>query len=124
MSAVDVEALMAAHFARQHGCCWLVGFERCGLWCGHGGDHLGYVPGDYLMLPLIGPLDVLRLKFRAPQCPMCGRAPKRRWEFHASVLSPVAWWRGSGEDSQMTLGALWQFDPCGCEAREILEGQR
>lgn len=118
--------LACGHFARQHGCCWVVGAERCGLWCGHRGDHLGYVPGEYLLPPLIGPLDVLRLRFRVLRCPVCGWAPKRRrWEFNASVLSPVAWWRrDDGGDLQMTQGASWQFDPCGCEGREILEGQR
>jgi hypothetical protein len=123
VSAVDLEALKAAHFARQHGCCWIVDYDRCGLWCGHDGDHLGYVPGNYLPPPLIGPLDVLRVQFRVLRCPMCGRAPKRRWEFHASVERPVTACRGSGEDVQVTLEAQWRFSPCGCEAREILEEQ-
>lgn len=117
---------MAAHFAQEHRCCWIVELEQCGLWCGHDGDHLGYVPGGYLPPPLIGPLDVLRVsgRFRVRRCPVCGRTPKHWWEFDASVESPVSAYRRSGEDWQMTLESLWSFSPCGCEAREILEEQR
>lgn len=102
-----------------HSCCWIVGgedCEPCGLWCGHDGDHIPYMPGAYLPPPLIGPLDVLPVALRtAGRCPLCRkRVDEYRAEEMLAFRDVGDGWRGPEREIE------WRFGPCGCEGREIL----
>lgn len=102
----------------EHPCCWVVSQEMCGLWCGHGGEHLPFVPGAYLQLPYeLGPLEVLRVRLsRWPWicCPVCGARVDlfgRKW------VGLVSW--DVGDERRIGTEISWEFRPCGCEAREV-----
>lgn len=115
----------AAHIADQHTCCWVVGDDRCGLWCGHDGDHLPYTPGDYLAEPTLHPLDLLLpWQMRLPgaaHCPICGTAD-RTWGLCFSVeYGLIA--RQVGDEIHLSTEGIWRFEPCGCVGREILPDQ-
>lgn len=103
-------------------------WTECGLLAGHAGDHVPYVPGDYLQLPReLHPLEVLLFRIaRWPwpmhwpwcglSCPVC-RRPVVDWD--------AGWpqregWQVGGE-WRIGLVANWRFWPCGCEARQLVE---
>lgn len=116
--------VVCGHFARQHSCCWIVELEQCGLWCGHDGEHVPFVPGDYLSEPTVHPLDVLRLErsrwpWRNLRCPLC-RGKLDRW--CAGPRGTVS--RAVDGGWHLSTETPWRFSPCGCEAREILEELR
>jgi hypothetical protein len=104
----------------EHPCCWITDREQCGLWCGHDGDHLPYVPGQYLRLPPeVHPLDVLRFLLsvwwqRGLPCPMCGQ---RTDDWTGGRMSYESW--HVGDERRAAPVARWQFWPCRCEAREV-----
>jgi hypothetical protein len=107
----------------EHPCCYIVpGAEdvvQCGLWCGHDGAHLPYVPGAYLWLaPELHPLDALRLRLaRWPWrmlCPVCAGTASS-WEAKQAGLTV---WILGGEQ-RAGYPTEWRFGPCGCEAREV-----
>ncbi len=129
MNRSDTAALQAAHYADAHGCCWAFGdplYVMCGLWCGHQGEHVPYVPGGYLRLPPeMHPLEVLLFRivrrptawpwlWWGPSCPVC-RRPVVDWD---------CWWPQregwqAGDEWRIGLVATWRLRPCGCEAREL-----
>lgn len=122
------EELLAAHFAVPHSCCWIVstrdGAVQCGLYCGHDGDHLDYLPGEYLPPPLLHPLDVLPLyvsSMRLPwwiiACPICGRQ-QHSWNVDMEAAQLVG--RRDGDGWRCESETWWRFEVCGCEARELL----
>jgi len=126
VTAVDTRAeSWAAHIAHQHWCCWVVGDDPCGLWCGHDGEHLPYAPGDYLSAPIVDPIAMWRLRdFRVPaalkRCPICGSAGDR-WGFGLGIdCSTGLISRQVGDEIHLSTEAIWRFWPCGCEGREIL----
>lgn len=103
--------------AGEHQCCRVVNAVQCGLWCCHDGRCVDYGPGDYLPLPLIGPLDRLLLgpaRWPWMRCPLCGTQVDDVLCEHTTVMR---WdddgWQGSPEFE-------WRFSPCGCEGREVL----
>jgi hypothetical protein len=125
MTRPYLSGILAAHYAEQHPCCWIVAPEyvQCGLWCGHDGAHLPYVPGEYLPVPELHPLDVLRLTALSPwrpwwlvTCPVCGTDTKS-WLTHREA-GDLATFVGGEWRVQRVL--WWRFQPCGCEAREVL----
>ena len=104
----------------EHACCWVVDSDLCGLWCGHKGDHLPYVPGQYLLLPAeLHPLDELQLRLaRWPwpgvRCPFCRRRVEG-WE-----AGPAVWTSWSvGDEERRVLETTWRFWPCGCMGWEV-----
>lgn len=121
----DAAELRRLHYEREHQCCRIIDVGiQCGLWCGHGGDHLPYV-GEYLPPPSIGPLELLTLRRnRWPYftCPLCRT---RADGFTCDALLRAQWdgdgfasWYEPG-DGPDEVEYLWQFEPCGCEGREI-----
>lgn len=106
----------------QHPCCWVVAagdkYRQCGLYCGHSGEHLSYVPGEYLFMPRrLDPLAGLRLQLaRFPwcPCPVCGRFVDG-WD----ALWGVHSWEIAPGDVRSERGWLRSFVPCGCEAFEV-----
>jgi hypothetical protein len=104
----------------EHPCCWVMDGEPCGLWCGHAGDHLPWVPGDYLSLtPLLNPLGWLRLVLaRWPwlPCPVCS---DRTDGFPVPGVVGLHVWVFQPGGSVERSGRYWQFWPCGCEAFEV-----
>jgi hypothetical protein len=87
----------------------------CELDRGHDGDHLPYVPGDYLPLPLITPLHILTLMQWGSRlnCPLCGTRAES-----VTCDGPVVIYRefeGPGSTE-----CEWWFGPCGCRGREIV----
>ena len=124
--------LRDVHFAQQHQCCWIVdGETRCGLWCGHDGDHVPYMPGEYLRAPLLHPLDAVKLLvWGIERCPLCGASvafdPWANVVTGAYCEGPTCVWRLNGPrtwivgpESQWEYE--WKFEPCGCEGRELLQ---
>lgn len=87
----------------------------CELDRGHDGDHLPYVPGEYLPLSLITPLHILALTWRNPRltCPLCGTPSTSISCNEAGVIFREFEGRGSVEGE-------WCFEPCGCTGREII----
>lgn len=111
----------AAHTADQHRCCWIVTADRCGLWCGHDGDHLPYTPGDYLPEPILHPLDLLLRRPGVLRCPICGSVDKT-WGLCFGVEFGLIS-RQVGDEIHLSTEGIWRFEPCGCEGREILPDQ-
>ena len=109
----------------DHQCCWYVdGDTPCGLWCGHDGDHTPHQIGAYLTLatPLIHPLDILHMDalIRAGQwdrvhCTLCGTHANG----YSLTMGGLIGRFYDGEDHS-TYERVWQFEPCGCEGRELL----
>ncbi|MFC8156322.1 hypothetical protein ACFUO0_20105 [Streptomyces cinereoruber] len=98
----------------RHGCFRILDDGWCELDRGHDGDHLPYVPGEYLPLPLITPLDVLGLTLRPrPVCPLCGTRCTLISYDHPGVIYREFEGEGSVE-------CEWRFGPCGCRGREIV----
>lgn len=91
----------------------------CELDRGHDGDHLPYVPGDYLPPPLVTPLDLLHLPHwpRRTTCLLCGRRVNS-----VSCEGPTLVTRE--DDDQGALECEWRFGPCGCTGREIITAER
>jgi hypothetical protein len=112
------------HPTGEHQCCrvaWLDGgYERCGLLCLHDGDCMSRTPGGYLGPPLITPLTWLaaRMRSRWPwmRCPLCGE-----W------LNGSEWWPTyvtyADVEEPEREEVRWEFWPCGCEGREIVEDE-
>lgn len=125
-----------AHFANQHQCCRIADptrYRRCGLWCGHDGDHVPYTPGDYLQPPLLHPLDRIRLLFLGDdRCPLCGAwAGFQPWSSRVTgwtcTVEPRRRQLPRGPSAYIVSKKEWrwehrfQFDPCGCVGVEMLE---
>jgi len=123
----DPAELQRLHYEHEHQCCWIVdGETRCGLWCGHDGDHIPHQIGDYLTIttPVIHPLDMLRLNslMRAEQwnrlrCPLCGAG---QHSFGLTLDCEGLIGRFYDDEDHGGYERLWRFEPCGCEGREIL----
>lgn len=116
------------HLDPPHQCCWIVddGYEQCGLWCGHDGDHIPYTPGIYLPPPVIDPLTVLSvLRHRWGSgllCPLCGARvdwPSREGPYRVHRDDGTVSWFEPGDDPG-SVELTWRFEPCGCEGRELL----
>ncbi|MFC8676698.1 hypothetical protein ACFUEN_28935 [Streptomyces griseorubiginosus] len=108
-----------------HPCCWMVGEEACGLWCGHDGEHLPYAVGAYLPPPTISPLWILRFQQQHAagawlmwQCPLCGARPAPDFGVDRGPDTEVH--RVWEDQKQVTYELTWRFEPCGCEGRELL----
>ena len=111
---------MAWHLEQlgEHGCCWLIRGEQCGLLCGHDGEHELFTPGQYLRMPrLLPPLGALRFDLaRWPwkRCPMCSERVDGVG-FGDTGTHVWAFW---DQDNVARRGGRWEFSPCGCEAFE------
>lgn len=90
----------------------------CELARGHDGDHLPYVPGYYLPLPLITPLHILTLMRWHPRliCPLC-----RTRAVSVSYDHPGVIYRDFEDVG--SVECEWAFEPCGCRGREIVTAQ-
>lgn len=98
-------------------CQWLVSrYELCGLEQGHDGEHLPYTPGEYLGLPRLHPLDVLRVVLNRA-CPLCG-VRLMAWSY--SVAERVMRLADDGRWAEMPPECEWWFEPCWHRAREVL----
>lgn len=109
------------------------GTYYCGLFYGHDGPCTRYVPGHYLPLPILHPLDLLLVWIRAVAgvwlCPN-GCSPLRRlrsmWGDYISDLAHVS--RDpltqvvytTDEHHPVEIESPIRFEPCGCEFREIV----
>lgn len=109
------------------------GTYYCGLLFGHDGPCTQYVPGHYLPLPILHPLDRLLVCIRAVDgvrlCPN-GCSPLRRlrcmWGDYISDLTSIS--RDpltqvvytTDEDKHVEQESPIRFEPCGCEFREIV----
>lgn len=115
-----------------HPCCWTVGedYGPCSLWCSHDGDHIPYTPGIYLPPPAISPLALLAVqqhRWHDMACPLCGtRADGISWEKPYCIYRDgdghVSWYEPG--DRRGSIERTWRFEPCGCEARELLPALR
>lgn len=108
------------------------GADLCGLLYGHQGACTRWMPGGYLPLPILHPLDWLLVRIRMRSgvrlCPR-GCSPVRRWRTmwreHISDLTSI--WCGPptqthylmDEQPHVELESIVRFEPCGCEFREI-----
>ncbi|MFI8535353.1 hypothetical protein ACIGMX_34550 [Streptomyces aquilus] len=109
-----------------HACCWMAAEDnQCGLWCGHDGEHIPYVPGVYLPPLIISPLGLLPFqRGEWPMaCPLCGtRVSCAGFEAPLRVLrdgdGSASWFEP--EDGDADVECAWRFEPCGCEGRETL----
>ncbi|MEU5596671.1 hypothetical protein [Streptomyces sp. NPDC020298] len=112
-----------------HQCCWIIDgddYEHCGLWCDHDGDHVPYTPGAYLPPPIISPLGLLalqRCRWSCLVCPLCGRRGEYvscdpPFRVRRDGDGSTSWYEP--DDGPGDIEILWQFEPCGCEGREIL----
>lgn len=104
----------------------------CGLIYGHDGDHVPFVPGDYLPAPILHPLDRLLVRVRGHSrvrlCPN-GCSPLRvlRWIYGNYIAdlsevyweAPSAWHYVDDEVPHVEFQVMVRFGPCGCEFREI-----
>jgi hypothetical protein len=120
------------HGFEEHQCCWYADADNpCGLWCGHDGDHAPYMPGAYLPPPIISPLDLLALQLgQWPHlaCPLCRArtdAVSCDRAFHVARDGDgnVTWYEREA-DSPGDIEQAWRFNPCGCEARQLLPEAR
>lgn len=108
----------------------------CGLWLGHARPCTPFV--SYLPLPLLHPLDAWlvprRLRETGVACPN-GHGERRRrvvsrvfganWVTDLAgfeVEGPVAAYRRfeGGRWLAPEFEAVWRFEPCGCEFRQVL----
>lgn len=100
-------------------CQWLYkDYVLCGLLAGHNGNHVPFVPGDYLPPPLLHPLDVWLL-LPAWRCPVC--TEKFNYSPGADLVTAFRgdcdnWGRAQPEWQ-------WSFHPCGCVGR-VVPGER
>jgi hypothetical protein len=97
-------------------CWWIAGGERCGLDPGHDGEHGPYAPGEYLPLPRLHPLDVLRVALHRA-CPLCG-VRLTGWSY--SVAERVMRLADDGRWAEMPPECTWWFEPCWHRASEVL----
>lgn len=128
------------HGDERYGCPGLVWFDaealQCGLYSKHDGPCTPNV-GDYLPPPILHPLDAWLVRVRqyatGRPCPnghggaWYSPFPGRRlwtdpsygieWTTMFRHFEDGAWLPPESE-------ALWRFEPCGCEFREILRLER
>lgn len=102
----------------EHGCCRVVDHDgepwQCGQYCGHDGGCTWFTPGSYLPPPLIGPLAWLAVSGRSPWpwrrwCPLCGEP------VGSVTCEPTT----AMYEDEIRSEVRWEFQPCGCEGREL-----
>ena len=95
--------------------------SQCGLLWGHAGRCVWFTPGEYLvgLAPLLHPLDP---RGRFEPCPGCGHAITSigadgpYWVLRDGYMTAAYGGPMPGAERE----AVWRFEPCGCERREIL----
>lgn len=99
------------------GCQWLhEDYTLCGLLAGHLGDHVPFVPGEYLPPPLLHPLDAFKAA-HARRCLLCGN------ESTPPVAEAVTAFRGEHANwDRASFEWQWRFWPCGCVVRTVPSG--
>lgn len=94
-------------------CPALVGDRACGLLWRHDGDHVPFVPGEYLPPPLLHPLDRMKA-VNARCCPLCGG------ESTPPIAEAVTAFRGEHTNwDRPSFEWQWEFWPCGCVGRTV-----
>lgn len=88
---------------------------QCGLLHGHDGDHVPFLPGDYLASSLAHPLDVYLFWASRSRCFAGCPMNYVDWETTLFVRSGDGW-------SCTEEAVFWRFGPCGHEFRERLDG--
>lgn len=91
-------------------CPAFVGDHACGLLWRYDGDHVPFVPGEYLPPPLLHPLDTVKAA-HARCCPLCGG------ESTPPVAEAVTAFRGDYD--RPSFEWQWAFWPCGCVGRTV-----
>lgn len=99
------------------GCQWLhEDYTLCGLLAGHLGDHVPFVPGEYLPPPLLHPLDAFKAA-HARRCLLCGN------ESTPPVAEAVTAFRGEHANwDRASFEWQWTFWPCGHLVRTVPGG--
>lgn len=100
-------------------CPALAGDHLCGLLWRHDGNHVPFVPGEYLPPSLLHPIDVMLaaaadLPWWRCRCPLCGA-----WSGMPDGEVVTAFRGGPENWDRVRAEWQWTFWPCGCVGRTV-----